>query len=293
MRASRGLRAPAGTSAEGGRSTGPAAGSLTISVVIPVLDDATMLQRCLQSLTEQNVSASEVVVVDNGSSDRTAEVAAAYGAVLIQEQRRGIGHAAAAGYDAASGQIIARCDADSVLPPDWLQRIGRTFVEHDEVGAVSGPGRFYDVPVALSWCGAVLYMRLYFAVMWVTLGHAALFGSNTAFRADAWRAVRDHVHTGTDVHDDIDLSYHLGRVAVLRYDRSLRVGISGRPLLSRRGLVVRWRRGVRSVVLHWPQDVPWKRWARRNGHVDRVPRRPWSPEHGAVPSGPRPGPGPG
>ena len=98
---------------------------LTISVVIPVLDDADMLRRCLRSLADQHVAPSEVIVVDNGSSDDTARVAADHGALVVVEPRRGIGHAAATGYDSASGQIVARCDADSVLPPDWLARIRR------------------------------------------------------------------------------------------------------------------------------------------------------------------------
>ncbi|WP_051274357.1 glycosyltransferase family 2 protein [Cellulomonas sp. URHD0024] len=243
----------------------------TISVVIPVLDDAALLERCLQSLAAQQVAPSEVIVVDNGSADDSVRVASGHGAVVVSEPRRGIGYAAATGYDAAGGQIIARCDADSVLPSDWLARIQRAFADDERLGALTGPGRFYDAPPVVSWCAAVFYMRLYFAVMWVTLGHTSLFGSNCAFRSQAWRAVRREVHDGPDVHDDIDLSYHLGAVAVIRYAGTMHVGISARPLRSARGMAVRWRRGLRSVVVHWPHDFPWLRWSRRDGHVDRVP----------------------
>jgi glycosyltransferase involved in cell wall biosynthesis len=251
----------------------PQACDLTISVVIPVLDDADMLRRCLRSLADQHVAPSEVIVVDNGSSDDTARVAADHGALVVVEPRRGIGHAAATGYDAASGQIVARCDADSVLPPDWLARIRQAFAEDGDLGALTGPGRFYGAGPVASWCADLLYMRAYFAIMRVTLGHTALFGSNVAFRTEAWRAVRRQIHEGADLHDDIDLSYHLGSVTVLRYVKAMPVGISARPLTSARGLAARWRMGLRSVVVHWPHDVPWLRWSRRAGHVDRVRSR--------------------
>ena len=100
---------------------GPHSGS--VSVVIPVKDDAVLLQRCLAALARQTVAPVEVVVVDNGSVDRSAEVAAAYGARVVREAAPGIPAAAATGYDAAIGDVIARCDADSMPPPDWIDRL--------------------------------------------------------------------------------------------------------------------------------------------------------------------------
>ena len=103
-------------------------------------------------------------------------------------------------------------------------------------------------------------MQLYFALMHVTLAHPALFGSNLALRRSVWMAVRDAVHSDRlDVHDDIDLSYHVGDVARIRYDPGLRVGVSARPFSSASGLRLRVRRGTRSVLLHWPDDAPWHR----------------------------------
>lgn len=244
---------------------------VTVSVVIPALDDAEMLERCLETLAAQRMMPHEVIVVDNGSSDHTVLVARAHGATVIAERRTGIGYAASTGYDAARGEVVARCDADSLLPVDWIDRIALSFVESDERGAVTGPGTFYGAPWLARCVGDVFYMRAYFAIMRVTLGHPALFGSNVAFRRSLWLTVRDEVHNGAHLHDDIDLSYHLGDLSVVRYDRSLRVGISARPLRSARGLVLRWRRGVRSVLTHWPDEAPWRRWSRRRGRVDRRP----------------------
>jgi len=241
-------------------SAGPPRVSTTVSVVIPALDDADMLGRCLVSLAAQRIPAHEVIVVDNGSVDATAEVARRHGARVVAEPRRGIGSASAAGYSAATGDVIARCDADSILPPDWVERIGSAFTADPTLGALTGPGVFYGGPRALTRLADLFYMQAYFTVMQATLAHPALFGSNLALRRSVWLVVRDAVHSDRlDVHDDIDLSYHVGDVARIRFDPALRVGVSARPFSSASGMRLRVRRGTRSVLLHWPEDAPWRR----------------------------------
>lgn len=94
-----------------------------VSVVIPVRDDAGHLDRCLRALAVQTSPPWEVVVVDNGSTDDTPAVARAHGARVVPQPRVGIPVAAATGYDAARGEVIARLDADSVPPPDWVARV--------------------------------------------------------------------------------------------------------------------------------------------------------------------------
>lgn len=98
-----------------------------VSVVIPVKDDAEYLRRCLAALAAQTRAPREVVVVDNGSTDASRRVARRYGARLVRERRPGIPAAASRGYDAARGRVIARLDADSVPPRDWVARRRRVW----------------------------------------------------------------------------------------------------------------------------------------------------------------------
>lgn len=96
---------------------------MDVSVVIPVRNDAARLERCLDAIMSQTVQADEVIVVDDGSVDATAEVAARWGARVVRVEAASIPSAAAVGYDAARCSIIARLDADSVPPPEWLGAI--------------------------------------------------------------------------------------------------------------------------------------------------------------------------
>ena len=159
----------------------------TISVVIPVLDDSEMLARCLDDLAAQLRPADEIVVVDNGSTDETADVARAAGARVIEQPQRGIWPAASAGYDAATGDIIARLDADSRPPADWLLHIEAELVDAPEVGVLTGRGVFYDGNAVVAGIGQLLYIGGYFWSMELWLGNPPIFGSNFAMRRDVWQ----------------------------------------------------------------------------------------------------------
>lgn len=86
-----------------------------VSIVMPCLDEeaavGACVERALAALAAMGVSG-EVVVVDNGSSDRSAEVARAAGARVVPEPRRGYGSAYLRGFEAARGRYLVMGDAD-------------------------------------------------------------------------------------------------------------------------------------------------------------------------------------
>lgn len=236
----------------------------TITVVVPAKDDARMLEHCLTAIAAQRRAADEVIVVDNGSTDDTAQVAERFGATVVAERRPGIWQAAARGFDSASGDILARCDADSRPPPDWLERIERTLDGRPDAVALSGPGEFYDLRQPWRFAADILYMRSYFWLTRGALANPTLFGSNFAVRSSVWREVSPLVHRDdAEVHDDLDLAYHLDPAATVLVDWNLAVGISSRPFRDARAMIVRGRRGIHTVAVHgWRQSPP-LRWRRR------------------------------
>ena len=236
--------------------------TVTISVVIPAKDDADLLERCLLALADQTRLADEIIVVDNNSTDDTANRARRFGVSVISETAVGIPAAAAAGYDRATGDIIARLDADCIPPIDWLERIEAAFATQPDVVAVTNSAYFIDGPRWFRPLADVIYLGAYFALVYFALGHPPLFGSNFAMRRTGWEAVGDSVHRSDDmVHDDLDLSFHLGPERVIRRDRRITMGISMRPFFDGKGWV-RFVRGMRSILIHWPGELPWSRFVR-------------------------------
>jgi len=231
-------------------------------VVIPARDDAAALDTCLALLARQTVAPLEVLVVDNASQDATAACARRHGARVVTEPRVGIPQAAAAGYDAARGDVIARCDADTRPGPEWVERLARRMAD-PRIDAVTGTGRFYDLPPGLREGAAAAYLGAYYALTHLALGHTALWGSNMAVRRSAWLAVRDRVHRDeAEVHDDMDLAFALGPVRRIALTRAS-VGVSARALRGRTQRRRRLDRAVRTLRLNWAVLPPWLRWRDR------------------------------
>lgn len=250
----------------------------TVSVVIPVKDDAAALRRCLRALALQTVDGFEILVVDNGSTDDSAEVARRAGARVVPCPEPGIPAAAATGYDHARGELILRLDADCLPGARWVETVTRTFAAQPRTAVLTGGARFVDGPRHLRTVLAAAYLGSYTAVGLATLGHLPLFGSNLAFRRAAWRSVSARVHRDdSEVHDDLDLAFHLGERHRIRFARRAAMGMSMRPFADPRAFARRVRRGFRTVLIHWPVDFPPVRWQRlllrRGLHRFGLPRR--------------------
>ncbi|HAF69763.1 TPA: glycosyl transferase [Candidatus Acetothermia bacterium] len=113
-----------------------------ISVVVPAHNEEEVLPACLAALRSQSISEFELIVVDSASTDRTGEVARAHGAQVVRVERPGLARARQAGFEAASGEIVATTDADSQPPPDWLARLGAALAD-PEVGGFKRGEAFY------------------------------------------------------------------------------------------------------------------------------------------------------
>jgi glycosyltransferase involved in cell wall biosynthesis len=94
---------------------GEGQGAVKVSVVIPCLNEEASIQRCVseaRKALEGQGWDGEVIVADNGSDDRSAQLAKQAGALVIHEPRRGYGSAYRAGFAAAQGEYIVMADAD-------------------------------------------------------------------------------------------------------------------------------------------------------------------------------------
>src|SRR6266700_3905388 len=114
----------------------PDARTLTprVSVVIPCLNEAENIEECVDrafdALAAHRIPG-EVIVVDNGSEDESAELARGAGATVIDEPRRGYGSAYLAGFEAARGDYIVMIDADLTYDFEEIPR----FIRELDTGA--------------------------------------------------------------------------------------------------------------------------------------------------------------
>src|SRR6202158_5169918 len=103
--------------------------SQKITVIIPCLNEEQGIEQVLRRMPE---FVDEVIVVDNGSTDRTSEVAQTFGAKVIREDVRGYGRSYKAGFASASGDVIVTLDGDHSYPPDAISYLLEAFL-HLEV----------------------------------------------------------------------------------------------------------------------------------------------------------------
>ncbi len=244
----------------------------TVSVVVPSLNDALMLRQCLAALAVQTRAPDEVIVVDNGSVDDTAEVARAAGARVVTEPVRGVLRATAAGFDAAAGDIIARLDTDSVPAPDWVARVEGRFDDDPTLTVLTGTGAFYGRGPGWRFVGRYLYLGGYFWLMRLLTGHTPVFGSNFALRREAWLAIRDRVHRDDPrAHDDLHISFALEPDMAVEFDRGLRVRVSARPFADFAGFRRRAAWGFHGIAVGLSDAGWWRR--QRMSAAARIRRR--------------------
>ena len=111
----------------------------SVSVIIPVLNGERTIRGCLGSLLDMDypVQLREILVVDNNSRDRTAEIVKSYPVRYLREARRGAPVARNRGIKGSQGDILAFTDADCIVSRGWLRALVQPFAEQ-AVGGVAG-----------------------------------------------------------------------------------------------------------------------------------------------------------
>jgi glycosyltransferase involved in cell wall biosynthesis len=202
---------------------------MNVSIVIPVYNEAGHLKACLDAISKQTVRPYEVIVVDNNSSDKTPKIAKSYPFVrLLHEKRQGVVHARTQGFDAATGDIIARIDADTIVPEDWVEKIQTVFAD-SSVDAASGVALYYNVAAAKFVNAIDLYFRRRLSSRLKNCVY--LWGANMAIRRQSWQNITDKLCYRGGLHEDFDLAIHLQEQGgIVRFEERMRAGVSSRRI---------------------------------------------------------------
>lgn len=112
-----------------------------ISVIVPVYNSVKSLRHCVQAIENQTYPNWELILVDDGSSDGSAELcdklaAENAGIQVIHKPNGGVSSARNAGIDAAKGEYITFCDSDDYLEPDYLENLVHTAKSNPDCGHI-------------------------------------------------------------------------------------------------------------------------------------------------------------
>ena len=237
--------------------------ALTLTIVIPAYNEERHIKACLESIARQAIKPEQVIVVDNNSTDGTAEVARSFDFVtLLHESKQGIAYARDRGYDATTSELIGRIDADTVLSPHWVSYAKRFMSKHSNE-ILTGGAYAYDLRYSkfFGWVQGQIAFRANRFI----LGYYIAWGSNMVFRRDMWGSVRQKASHDIGIHEDIDLTILWHEEGYdITYHSGWKVGIDSR-FFARHSRVSQL-----SYLRMWPKTL-------RTHHV----RRAWVGEIGA------------
>jgi len=199
-----------------------------VSVVIPAYNEEKYLPDCLESLKKQDfdMNGVEIIVVDNNSTDNTAKVAEKYGARVVKEMKKGIGHARNAGFNNARAEIIANTDADTVVSKTWLRSIYNV-LSKDDYDCVFGPISFRD---RYSFEKKISYLfTAHLRVLLVHINKPILPGANFGYNRMAFKKVGGF-KTNIDYVVELDFGRRLSRIGKIKFEKKMWARASSRRL---------------------------------------------------------------
>jgi len=187
---------------------------IKISVIIPARNEEKYIESCIRSVKLQDFSDYEIIVVDNGSTDKTVEIAKTLGVRVVSEPKVGLHRAREKGREIARGDLLVYLNADMKILPLYLSRIFEHFEKHKNVVAVSNPFFFYDG----NWRINILtrfFFKIFFPIYCKSLKvlriPRVLFGANFAVRKKALEKIGGFNKSLEFYGEDADISKRIYR----------------------------------------------------------------------------------
>lgn len=227
--------------------------SLTLSIVIPAYNEESYLESCLTAIAKQTVLPDEVIVVDNNSTDKTTQIASAFPFVkLLSEPQQGLFFSRQTGMDAATSDVIARIDADTVVDRHWVAAIKKSF-QDPTVQGLTGPVGYHDMPLPdFSQKVEDLCLRMARAGQ-----YDFMMGANMALRKSAWQLVRKNLCNEPFLFEDIDIVIHLREHNVRpSYSPAMSAQVSSRRVADKPADFMRYIGGHTRTHEHHNRQTP-------------------------------------
>jgi glycosyltransferase involved in cell wall biosynthesis len=106
----------------------------TVNIVVPVYNQAQFVSRCLDSINNQDYPQDKIriIIIDDGSSDESVNVASKYDITIIHQDHKGVGAARNAGVNATTSDIVAFLDSDDIASKSWLNISVNYLLSHEK-----------------------------------------------------------------------------------------------------------------------------------------------------------------
>jgi glycosyltransferase involved in cell wall biosynthesis len=185
-----------------------------ISVCIPVYNGSSTIADCLKSIQNQEYSNKEIIVIDDGSTDNSGEIAKQYADVVITQENKGKAITRNIGAKASTGEIIAFIDSDCIAPSDWLSKSVKNLSE-DGVRCCGGgylvesEGNFIE-----QFAGLELYFRRENLPKFVN----TLVTNNFVCYKDIFNKVGGFPENNFNYSHDMELSYQISKITKIIWD---------------------------------------------------------------------------
>lgn len=235
---------------------------MNLSVVIPAYNEEKYIGGCLEELiTQAGNDIFEIIVVDNASTDRTAQVAKKYkGVKVVQEVRKGLTRARQAGLMAAKGDLVAYIDADTHIKPGWFHKVIREFEKNKRLVCLSAPYSLYDVS---QWKRVAMwtYWNILAYPTYMLLMKYMVLGANFVARRSVLLKIGGFDETIEFYGEDTDIARRLHKIGKVKFLRKSLVTSSARRMEAEGWLKIGLKyttNFITEVLLHKPATQEYK-----------------------------------
>jgi GT2 family glycosyltransferase len=229
-----------------------------ISVIVCSYNGARTIRDCFEGLTRLKYSNFEVIVVNDGSTDSTEEIAREYGFRVISTHNQGLSCARNVGLAAAAGEIVAYIDDDAYPDPDWLTYLAAAFINTNHAG-IGGP----NVPPPGNGAIADCVAHAPGGPVHVLVSDREaehIPGCNMAFRKAALKAIGGFDPRFRTAGDDVDVCWRL-------QEQSFTLGFCPAAMV--------WHHRRNSLAAYWKQQVGY-------GKAEALLERKWPEKYNAA-----------
>lgn len=207
-------------------------------MIIPAYNEENYIGKTLEALRRQDYANFEVLVVNNASTDRTAEVVTSFifrnqlhfQFRLLHERQQGTQCARECGRKLASGDIIAQLDADCLPPSNWIST-GVHLLQAKKVVAVAGPYDYFDSRFfvrALTSVSQLLLLQPLNRLVQLFRKGGVIIGGNVFIRAAVLERCGGYNTALSFYGDDVDIAVKVSRYGVIYFTNKVMVKSSSR-----------------------------------------------------------------